>query len=214
MENNYPKLLNLNLDIPNLRFANEIEIRIYFSQSYVSDNKNTIKWLFYLRDPRNGLGERRIFYICFRWLYKYQRVVANNLLKYIPIYGRWDDFYEICDNPYEIPKEAIKIISKQLEDDVQNMIENKPISLCAKWLKSCNASSDLTKKRGKKTAQLLGLSQREYRHLLKTLRSYSNVVECNMSRNLWNKIDYNKVPYGSKMLHNKAFLNHNKQDLH
>jgi hypothetical protein len=94
------------------------------------------------------------------------------------------------------------------------MIENKPISLCAKWLKSCNASSDLTKKRGKKTAQLLGLSQREYRHLLKTLRSYSNVVECNMSRNLWDKIDYNKVPYGSKMLHNKVFLNHNKQDLH
>ena len=79
------------------------------------------------------------------------------------------------------------------------------ISLCAKWMKSENASSIETKRLEKKTKEALGLTSKQYRQMLSKLRKRINVLERLMSANEWDKIDFSKIPSRAGLIYKNVF---------
>src|SRR5690606_38637828 len=107
-------------------------------------------------------------------------------------YGRWDDVVELIDTLLE--QNVGSLIACQLSEDVKNYNQGNPISLLAKWLPSINASSSETKRKAKILQKGLGLSEKDYRKILSTLRSHLNIVEKNLTEKEYDRIDYSKVP--------------------
>lgn len=158
-----------------------------------------LKCLFYLRDAREGQGERRFFRVCLTWLAKnYPGTVLNNIDS-ISEYGRWDDLYCLVDTPIE--KDMFAAVRKQINLD----LESKTPSLCAKWLKSENTSSYKSRELGNKTRKALGLSHKQYRKILSHLREKINVVERLMSANRWDLIEFDKLPSKAGFIYKNAF---------
>lgn len=170
------------------RWRDDADCIDLFKPAFKEDPELAVKCLFYLRDIREGAGERRFFRVCFKWLIENEPEAAAKLIEYIPEFGRWDDIYVAFDTPLE--DKALTIIRRQLEIDLTT---DYP-SLCGKWLKSINATSEETCRLGEKTRKGLGLSQKEYRKMLARLRDRINVLEGLMSRREWNKIDFSKIP--------------------
>ena len=57
-------LLDLNFSVASLRRASEKDIFNRFTKAFFEDKVLAMKWLFYARDVRGGLGERRLFRAC------------------------------------------------------------------------------------------------------------------------------------------------------
>mgnify|MGYP003529320907 CR=1 FL=1 len=83
----------------------------------------------------------------------YHTEIMEKNLELIPIFGRWDDLYELVDTPLE--DTMFNLISIQLKNDLANLGKNKQISLLAKWLKSASGVSVKSAKLGKLTAKKL-----------------------------------------------------------
>ena len=64
------------------------EIQKDFTQLYFSDKELAIKFLFYIGDVRQGLGERRLFRICFDALCALDENAAVKVLEFIPEYNK------------------------------------------------------------------------------------------------------------------------------
>ena len=190
-----------------------------FAKAYYFDKLIALKWLFYVRDIRQGLGERRLFRICMNWLADNHTSDVIALSNLISEYGRWDDLIELLKiNHPSIKKCVISIINKQLNKDIINVENGKPISLLAKWLPSINASSKETNKLGREIAHKLYpqnvgyfTPEKYYRRMLSKLRKYLNVVEVKMSKNDWNKIQYNSVPSKANLIYKDAFYRHDEE---
>ena len=60
--------LNLFATIGALRSAGDGEIIARFLRAYTEDPDLAMKTIFFARDVRGGLGERRIFRVCLSWL--------------------------------------------------------------------------------------------------------------------------------------------------
>lgn len=168
-----------------------------------------IKYLFYLRDAREGIGERYTFRIAMVSTLsdgtKNQKTLAIQSLKYLSEFGRWDDLFHLHGVTAEANMEIESIIRNQWVEDLHNYKQNKPISLLAKWLFSINSHSIQTKAEAKKWCKILGLSEPTYRKSLSMFRSYLNVVERNMSSKEYEKINYSEVPSKAALLYKDAF---------
>lgn len=163
-----------------------------------------VKWLFYAGDVRDGMGERRLFRVCFKYLVESHREAAEALLDLVPEYTRWDNI--LCLLGTDSEDSVIKLISAKLKEDIKNMAENKPVSLLAKWLPSANTSSRKTRAMAHIITEKTGMSDKKYRKTLSALRAYLKVVETYMSAKEWSKIDYSAVPSRANLIYNKAFL--------
>ncbi len=173
---------------------------ILFKNAFEEDRNLALKCLFYLRDILEGQGERRFFRVVFRWLCnKYPEIAIKNI-ENVPVMGRWDDvIYATEGTPVEVA--AFTFIRHQLALDVQC----KTPSLLGKWMPSINASSKETKRLGHKLASFLGMSEREYRKMLSTLRERINVLERFMSANRWEEIEFDKIPSRAGIIYRNAF---------
>ena len=176
------------------------EVVALYANAYAQSPVLATKCLFYLRDARGGQGERRFFRVAFKWLIQSHTDVAQELLSLISEYGRWDDLIEVSYQTILWP-EAVKIIGIQLAKD----LNTEDCSLLAKWMPSENASSIETKKKAKALRAALNLSAREYRKMLSTLRKKINVLECLMSNNQWEEIEFDKIPSKAGLLYKDAF---------
>ena len=206
-------LLDLNFSAASLRSASESEIVNKFMLAYAEDALLAIKWLFFARDTRQGLGERRLFRVVFREL-KNTRTDVTKLIHLVAEYGRWDDLWCLLDDESddsEIALAVYHLVEKQLEEDFRAYSKNKPISLLAKWLPSTNASSKKTKALAKRFVSVLGYTDKTYRQMLSKLRAYSNVVEVKMCANEWGSIDYETVPSKANIIYNSAFLRNDEE---
>ena len=184
------------------RTRSDIDCINLFKKAFEEDETYAMKCLFYLRDARGGQGERRFFRVICKWLAAvHPDAIARNL-EHIAFYGRWDDLYAFADTRLE--NSAFAFMRKQLELDVQCKVP----SLLAKWLKSENTSSQESNRLGNKTRQYLGLSHREYRKLLSSLRKKINVLERLMSENRWDEIEFDKIPSKAGMIYRNAFARH------
>lgn len=203
------ELLDLNFAVSSLRNETPEQIKRRFAKAFYEDKLLAIKWLFFAGDVRGGLGERRLFRIAMSYLTDTEPDVAKKLLPLIPYYTRWDNLVVLIDTP--LGEEVAKIIKQQLDTDMRNMGAKKDISLCAKWLPSANASSQETRRLAKQVILKLGITERQYRKMLSSLRSYLHVVEVKMSKREWNDIDYPSVPSRANLIYNNAFLRNDEQ---
>ena len=201
-------LLDLNFSITSLRNKSESQIVDKFIDAFYEDKMLAMKWLFYCR-VRDAIGERRTFRAIMKYLASDHQDVAKAVIELIPEYGRFDDLWCLLDT--EVKDDVITLVKKQLNEDAKNMMENKPISLLAKWLASEGASSKETKRYAKILREGLGMTQRQYRKTLSKLRSYLNVVEVKMSAKEWNGIDYSAVPSRANLVYNNAFLRNDEE---
>lgn len=205
----FNKCLDLFGTIGAMRERSEEEICRVFIEAFYEDKLTALKILFNARDIQEGLGERRTFRVILNWLGRFHPEIVKINFDNIAKFGRWDDFYALVETPVE--DDMWKYIATVLLEDMKGVLEERPISLLAKWLKSTNASSKETVRLGKRTAKKLGISEKVYRQLLTNLRKYLDVVETKMSKNEWQKIDFTKVPGGAMSKYTKAFLNHDTE---
>ena len=198
-------LLDLNFAVASLRKMPDTEVAKRFMKAFYEDQILAMKWLFYARDVRGGLGERRLFRVVMADLVKSKPEMVIPVINLIPEYGRYDDLWCLLDDD-ESATAVYHLIDKQLKADWDGMAAKKPISLIAKWMPSINASSAKTKEYGKKLCRALGMTEREYRKALSKLRKYLDVVEVKMSDKNWSEIKYEAVPSRANLIYNSAFL--------
>lgn len=199
------ELLDLNFAVASLRKMNETEVINRFKKAFCADKILAMKWLFYARDIREGLGERRLLRVVLKDLVISNPEMVIPVINLIPEYGRYDDLWCLLDNK-EAASVIYKLVNNQLLEDLENMKNNKSVSLLAKWLPSINSSSKETKRYGKMICKALGLTEREYRKVLSKFRKYLDVVEVKMSDKHWNEIKYEAVPSRANLIYNNAFL--------
>ena len=166
-----------------------------------------MKILFYARDIRGGLGERKVFRTIIRNLPRTSRSALVKNIQYIPEYGRYDDLLEIMDTSCK--KEVVTFIKEQLQKDIAN-IETDEVSLLAKWLPSINATNIQTVKLGKRLAQCLNMSEKEYRQTLSKLRAKIKIIENNLREKDYS-FDYSKQPSKAMFKYKKAFIRNDKE---
>lgn len=175
---------------------------LLFKKAYAEDATLAMKCLFYIRDRESGLGERRFFKVIIKWLAINYTAHMEKNLQYIPLYGRYDDWYAFVDTPLEA--KMFNEMRKQLALDV----DSKTPSLLAKWMKSINSSSKETCALGAKTAKALGMTAKQYRKTLSILRARINVLERLMSENRWSEIEFSKIPSRAGFIYRNAFARH------
>lgn len=203
-------LVDLNFAVASLRSADEQEIINRFFQAYYEDRKTALIWLFYARDVRSGLGERRLFRVLMKYLAEHNdEIPMTVLMALIPEYGRFDDLLLFFKGKYE--DQVTGLIKAQLAADLEKMEQEASISLLAKWLPSINASNSETKALGKRIAKKLNMSEREYRKTLSKLRSYLDIVERKMSADQFVEINYAAVPSKANLIYKRAFLRHDEE---
>lgn len=166
------------------RRMDEKKLNQLFLAAFLENSDLTMKILFWARDVRGGAGERRAFRTIIKNVAKGSPKALVHNIKHIPEFGRWDDLLEMIDTPLE--REALVLIADALTSKNQ---------LCAKWMprKGYNAA---------KVRDFMGLTHKEYR---KTLVNATNVVETKMCSNLWEDIEFSKVPSLAMARYNSAF---------
>ena len=186
-----------------MRNAADSEIIDAFSRAYIEDPDTAMKILFFARDIRGGLGERRVFRVIMKWLagFRSDSVIKN--IDMIAEYGRYDDILALMETGCE--KAVMDHIRKQLEADLKALAAGKSVSLLAKWLPSVNASNAGTVKKAKSIAKALGMTDAEYRKTLSKLREEIRIIE-NSLREKDYTFDYSKQPSKAMFKYRKAFL--------
>ena len=198
----YSDCLDLFATIGALRSSNEQEILQRFVRAFTEDPDLAMKTLFFARDVRGGLGERKVFRVCLRWLAHNAPASAKKNIPYVAEFGRWDDLLSLLGTPCE--KDALELIKKQLETDLEAMDMGDDISLLAKWLPSVNASNAQTVAYAKRIARFLGMTDATYRKTLVKLRKHIRIIE-NSLRQKDYSFDYAKQPSKAMFKYRKAF---------
>lgn len=201
-------LTDLNFAVASLRNAEAEDIINRFIPAFYEDRVLAMKWLFFLRDVRGGLGERRTFRIIIRYLADSFPEMVKGLTEIMAEYGRFDDLLCLFDTAVE--ETVLTVLKTQLETDCANMESGGNVSLCAKWMPGNNTSSEESRKTAAKLQHFMKLSARQYRKLLAKLRAYLHVTEVSMSSNQWEEIDYTKVASKANILYRNAFLRHDE----
>lgn len=204
-------LLDMFATIGSMRTRSENEIIKKFELAFQEDPLGAMRCLFYARDIRGGLGEKRVFRVLLPYIAEKHTEELRKNLYYIPQYGRYDDFYSLIDTKledamWEKVKERLALDCIAMQGD-----EKEPCSLLAKWLKKADASSQNTRKLGIYTAKKLGMSVYDYKRLCNRLRKHIDVVEQRMSARQWDSINYPAVPSRAMMNYRKAFARHDEE---
>lgn len=203
------KLVDLYSTIGALRSADENRITRLFDDALVEDKLLATKILFYARDIRGGLGERRTFRILIKHLAMYHPETIRPNIDLIGVFGRYDDLYELIGTPLE--NDMWAVMKKQFEEDLANEADGKAVSLLAKWIKTPDTSSKESRRLGCLTAKKLGYDVPSFKRLLRKLRRAIRIVESLMSANKWNEIKYPEVPSRAMKIYKKAFFRHDEE---
>lgn len=187
------------------RGRSEDDVIFLFQKAFEENPVYALKCLFYIRDCREGAGERRFFRVCMRWLADNHTDAMRRNIKNIPIFGRWDDLYTLdgtkCHN------DAYEFMKRQLILD----LKCETPSLLAKWLKSENTSSYESRELAGHTRKAFNMTAREYRKTLSLLRARINVLERLMSEGRWDEIEFDKIPSVAGFRYRNAFARHDLQ---
>lgn len=172
-----------------------------FEAAFEENPNLAIKASFYLRDVRGGKGQRNSFRQILAYLWKYQRDLFDQLVPFVPEYGRWEDLIF-----YPTSESVVELIADQLNKDASSQHP----SLLGKWMPSENVQakgekSKQTRLLARHWINALGTHPSMYRRLLSSLRRKLKVVETQMSGQEWGEINYSHVPSRAMKLYRKAF---------
>ncbi len=195
--------LDLFATVGAIRRESDEEIIARFMRAFTEDKDIAMKLLFFARDIRGGLGERKVFRVCLGWLAANAPETVRKNLSYIAEYGRFDDLFVLFGTQLE--KDMLAFIREQLSKDIHSMNNNEEVSLLGKWLPSVNASNADTIKTAKKIARFLGMDDRTYRRMLSRLRAYIRIIENNLRKKDYT-FDYEKQPSRAMLKYRNAFV--------
>ena len=195
--------LDLFATIGALRNAEEADIVSRFIKAYAEDADTAMKTLFFARDIRGGLGERRVFKTILTYLAVNEPESVRRNIVYIAEYGRFDDLLALIGTPCEA--DMMAYIKEQLDRDLQALESGENVSLLAKWLPSVNASNAETVKNAKKIAKAMGMSDAQYRKTLTALRAQIKIIENNLREKDYS-FEYEKQPSKALYKYRAAFL--------
>ena len=191
-----------------MRNSTAQEIADVVTRAYAEDPDKTMKIIFFTRDARGGLGERRFFRCAVSALVKTAPKAVEKNIPLFAEYGRFDDLCVLLDTPLE--NAAAKEIKAQLDKDIAAMNANGQASLLAKWLPSVNASSKDTRNKGRRMAALLGMTEPVYRRTLSALRAYTDILE-NRLRERDYTFDYEIQPSCAMFKYRRAFIRNDNE---
>ena len=202
-------LVDLNFKVPSFRRGVPTDALLAFEDAMRSNLSYAIKWLFFLRDAREGLGEKKAFVDFFTQFFAFDKTSATKVISLVSEYGRWKDLFDIMKYAKndELKAVCFNVVKEQLKTDIDNFTDGKSISLLAKWIPSINAS-DSARPMALELRKYLGLSNKEYRQMLSKLRAYIGIVENKTCANQWGDIDYEAVPSKANLRYKDAFLKH------
>ena len=200
--------LDLFATIGALRHASEEELCRRFLRAYAEDRDLAMKILFYARDVRGGLGERRAFRIITRWLADYADTSVVKNISNIPEYGRYDDLLSLFGTNCE--EEVLRYIAAQWKKDMKALREGGSVSLLGKWMPSVNASNAQTRAQGKKVAQALHLRPADYRKAVSALRKRIHILENDLRVKEYT-FDYAQVPSRALYKYRAAFIRNDRE---
>lgn len=195
--------LDLFATIGALRRESDYEIITRFMRAYNENPDLAMKLLFFARDIRGGLGERRVFRVILNWLAQNHPESVNKNIENVEEYGRFDDLISLLNTPCE--KAVISYFRFQLEMDLESLKNGESVSLFGKWLPSVNASSPETVAKARYLARAFGMSEAEYRKTLTKLRAQIRIIENNL-REMDYTFDYEKQPSKALFKYRKAFM--------
>ena len=203
-------LVDLNFMASSMRNMPNEEIYNHFIKAYAEDNLRAIKWLFFLRDREQGMGERNSFRVILSQFAKGHPSEVQKLLSLIPEYGRWDDIFCLLEDD-ELRGAVLNLIYNQIALDKSSMANGQSISLLGKWLPSPTSKKDKNRMYASFIRKSMGLDLKGYRALCKELRTYLDVVERKMSNKQWDQINYNNVPSKANLIYSNAFLRNDNE---
>ena len=200
-------LTDLNFRVTSMRNGITRDDMFLFCEAMNEDLEYAIKWLFFARDVRGGMGERDVFQ---RFYMQYAELYPNEAkatLKLVAEFGRWKDVIDIINIDQDNNLGGLELVSETFHSDIQNCMAGKSISLLAKWMPSINAS-DKARQQAKRFVKHFGLTCEGYRKMLSKLRAYLDVTEVKTCANRWGEIDYNKVSSNANKRYMNAFKKH------
>lgn len=193
-------------------------------EAAINDSKeDTLRILYYLRDIRGGSvgqGERSVFregLAAFIKKVGVKECIENDILKYIPEYGRWDDLLHFFNIDKGFDSYIFNIIFTQLKADVAEWRGKRynKVSLLAKWMPSASAGrkKDVNGKKRvntpaakakkafvKEFCKWSQISEKQYRKTLTALRSAINLLETKLTTKTYD-FDYSKLPSKARLKH-------------
>ena len=199
----YSDCLDLFATVGALRKASEQEILDRFIRAYTEDPDKAMKIIFFARDIRGGLGERRVFRTVMTYLAAQEPASVKKNIEYFGEYGRYDDLLSLMGTPCE--NDMLAYIAKQFAEDMEALAAGKNVSLLAKWLPSVNASNADTVVMAKKIARSMKMTDRDYRKAVVELRAKIRIIENNLREKDYT-FDYSKQPSKAMFKYRAAFM--------
>ncbi len=203
--------LDLFATIGALRNGADEDIVTRFQRAYAENPDLAMKTLFFARDIRGGLGERKVFKTILKYLAVNEPESVKKNIENVAEYGRYDDILSLIGTPVE--KEAMSYIKKTFEEDLAKLKRdgfNAKITLLAKWLPSVNASNKDAVRNGKKIARALNMSDAMYRRALSALRAQIRIIENNLREKDYT-FDYMFQSSKALYKYRKAFLRNDNE---
>lgn len=201
-------LLDMNFSASTDNYRDGDYIYSKFHNALMETPMEALKWLFYARDCRGGMGFRNIFReIMVRLLHEYPHL-SNDLLELVPEYGYWKDLNVMygMTTDANLKKAIIKVYANQLTKDVKALNkEDASVSLAGKYAPTDTSKKKSQRKMAVSLMKELGIDTAQYRKMNRLLRNRIKIVEKKMSQKEWDKIDYNAVPSKANRIYTKAF---------
>lgn len=116
--------LDLFATIGSLRETDDNRIHTLFAEAYRQEPLAAVKILFYGRDIREGLGERKTFRTILKYAADHYPEAIRPNLDLIGVYGRYDDLYTLIGTRLEDDMWAA--MKKQFEEDLRNLHQGNP----------------------------------------------------------------------------------------
>ena len=185
-----------------------------------NDYEFAIRFLFWVRDAREGLGEKNVFIstmACF--LANVDKnitpVSVARIVDAIGFYGCYKDviaIYDMLPRSSNVRRTIAGMLLTKIVIE-RKLIERDPkrsISLLSKWMPTVNSSVTSTKKLARNLLHdsCFNISEKYYRQTISMLRRHLNVIEQKMATRHWNDIDYSLVPSKANILYRNAFMHH------
>ncbi|MCR4687956.1 MAG: DUF2828 family protein [Saccharofermentans sp.] len=191
-----------------LRDLADNDIIVRFDRAFAEDRDLAMRTLFFARDVRGGLGERRVFRVILKHLAETAPDTVRKNIVNVGEYGRYDDILALMDTPVEA--DATGYIKTVLTQDMEHMRKGGSVSLMAKWLPSVNASAKETKRLARKIARALTMTDKEYRKTLSSLRGYLKIIENNLRQRDYT-FDYEGQPSAALFKYRMAFIRNDRE---
>lgn len=217
--NGFKSTMDANLDLytraGTMRFSDSRSIVELFHDALVEDKELAMKNLFFIRDVRGGMGERKVFDDVIEHLVKNDNNLFKQVVHLIPEYGSYGDLRKIVGNPNlssEEVKEATKLMISRLKVDVLKLnVGEKDISLCAKWMPTVGSKNPVHKLAISRLLKEADLTEKSYRKVVSALRAELNLVETKLTKKQTDEIDYSQVPSQAFKKYTGAFFRNDEE---